>query len=370
MSNLGSTSVVSRIFDATLSPESWPLALEAVAESVGAIGAAYIVRSKETAQVEWISLSGPSAALESNYVSHYAAIDGYSPSIDASAQGRWLRISQCFSKSRLRSDEWYNDFVVKAGVDDILGVRLADHPARTSILGIHYATRRACAVVRDAKLKEVFEVLSRAAHLQYELERLRWKSSLGLHALHRLAAGVIVTDARGRVIEMNRAAEIILQRGDALSVREHRLCARRADEDSKLAPLLTAATAREMGPAGAGGAFIRRAAGRMGYKLTVVPLRGDLTIDGRPLAMVIITDPDAQSLSASDLADCFGLSPAESRLALALVTGKKLADIAVVFGVRITTLRTQLSSILRKTGVERQIDLLRVLQTVTNLRAT
>jgi hypothetical protein len=57
----------------------------------------------------------------------------------------------------------------------------------------------------------------------------------------------------------------------------------------------------------------------MGYTLTLAPLRGDLTIDDRPLA-VIVTDPDARSVSASDLADCFELSPAESRLALALMT--------------------------------------------------
>src|ERR1700734_1253340 len=87
-------------------------------------------------------------------------------------------------------------------------------------------TRRAAAVARDAQLKELFEVLSKAARLQYELEGLRWKSSLGLRALDQLAAGVIVTDARGRVIEMNRVAETILRRGDALSIREHRLSAR------------------------------------------------------------------------------------------------------------------------------------------------
>lgn len=205
----GSSSVVSRVFDAALSPESWPLALEAVAETVGAIGAAYLVRSKETAGVEWISLYGPSAAL-----------------------------------------------------------------------------------------------------------------------------------------------------------------AGRADEDTKLAQLIAAAAAREMRSSGAGRTLAGRGAGGMGYTLTVVPLRGDLTIDGRPLAIVIVTDPDAQSVSASDLADCFGLSPAESRLARSLMTGKKLADIAVVFGVQITTLRTQLSSILRKAGVKRQIDLLRVLPTVRNRQET
>jgi hypothetical protein len=186
MSYPGSTSVVSRVFEAALSPDSWPLA---PAETVGAIGAAYIVSSKETAGVEWISLSGPSAAPEANYVFHYSAIDGYRPLIDASAQGCWLRLSQCFSKSRLRTDEWYNDFVVRAGVDDILGVRLADHPSRTAILGIHYDTRRASAVAHGAQLKELFEVLSKAARLQYELEGLRRKSSLGLRALDQGSAG-------------------------------------------------------------------------------------------------------------------------------------------------------------------------------------
>jgi hypothetical protein len=136
MSYSRSTSVVSRVFDAVLRRKSWPLALEAVAETVGAIGAAYIVRSKETARVGWISLSGPRTALEAN----------------------------CSAKR---------------------------HDCSTS---------------------------SRV---------LRWKSSVGQRAPDQLAAGVIVTDPRGGQIEINRAAETILRRGDALRIRERRLCARR-----------------------------------------------------------------------------------------------------------------------------------------------
>jgi DNA-binding CsgD family transcriptional regulator/PAS domain-containing protein len=248
-------------------------------------------------------------------------------------------------------------------------VRLANHPSQTAIPDIQYDTRRTC-VARGAQLKELFEVLSKAAQLQYELEGLRWKSSLGLHALDRLTAGVIVTDARRRRIEMNRAAETILRRGDALSIREHRLCASRAVEDTKLAQLIAAAAAREIGSTGAGRTLIGRGAGRMGYSLTVAPLRDDLVIDDLPLASVIVTDLVARSVSASDLADCFGLSPVESRLALPLMTGKELAEVAVVFGVQITTLRTQFSSILRKTSVKRQINLLRALPTVTNVQET
>jgi DNA-binding CsgD family transcriptional regulator len=45
-------------------------------------------------------------------------------------------------------------------------------------------------------------------------------------------------------------------------------------------------------------------------------------------------------------------------------TGKRLNDIAAGSGVKITTLRTQLRSILRKVGVDRQTQLVQVLSKV------
>jgi DNA-binding NarL/FixJ family response regulator len=80
--------------------------------------------------------------------------------------------------------------------------------------------------------------------------------------------------------------------------------------------------------------------------------------------MVVIVDPEDLSPSERDLADLFGLSPAESRLAAALTTGKRLSDIVAASGLQITTLRTQFSSILRKVGVEWQADLARVLSSI------
>ena len=76
---------------------------------------------------------------------------------------------------------------------------------------------------------------------------------------------------------------------------------------------------------------------------------------------MVVVDPQRHSPAAEDLAEFFGLSPAEARLVAALLTGKTLAQIAAVTGVRITTLRTQLGSILRKVGAERQSDLIRIL---------
>jgi DNA-binding CsgD family transcriptional regulator len=91
-------------------------------------------------------------------------------------------------------------------------------------------------------------------------------------------------------------------------------------------------------------------------------------MDERPLAMVLVADPDDLSPSEKDLADLLRSSPAESRVAAGLMAGKRLSEIAAASGLKITTVRTQLSSILRKAGVERQADLVRVLSSIRVIR--
>ena len=107
--------------------------------------------------------------------------------------------------------------------------------------------------------------------------------------------------------------------------------------------------------------LVRRLDGRPAYVLSVARLRTDPAVGDRPLAMIVVVDPERLSPSQKDLAEFFGLSPAEVRLAALLLTWKKLAEIAANTGIQITTLRTQLSSVLRKVGVKRQFDLVRIL---------
>src|SRR5438045_2252734 len=76
-----------------------------------------------------------------------------------------------------------------------------------------------------AALQGLLEPLARAARLHVELGSLGWKSSIALTVLDQLAAAVIVTDGNGRVIEINRAAERILQREDGLTVRNGKVAA-------------------------------------------------------------------------------------------------------------------------------------------------
>jgi DNA-binding CsgD family transcriptional regulator len=89
-----------------------------------------------------------------------------------------------------------------------------------------------------------------------------------------------------------------------------------------------------------------------------------------PMAMVLVSAPEEKRVSASELSELYGLSPAECRLAMAVAYGKRLNDLAGEFGVQITTLRTQLSSILKKWEVERQSDLVRLISNIPVVRLT
>ena len=205
--------------------------------------------------------------------------------------------------------------------------------------------------------------LSNAARLHAELRELGWKSAAALRALDQVAAGVIITDAKGTAVDMNRAAENVLCREDGLLVRQGKSCAQRIFDHEKLARAIAVA-ANAKTAAAVARMLVGRRGGRVSYMLTVAPLGVELAVYERPLAMILVADPDARTPSERDLAASFGLSRAESRLTAALLAGKRLHEVAADSGVQITTVRTQLSSVLREVGVSRQAELIRVLSNI------
>jgi DNA-binding CsgD family transcriptional regulator len=74
-------------------------------------------------------------------------------------------------------------------------------------------------------------------------------------------------------------------------------------------------------------------------------------VSDRNSAMTADLPPDAR------LRCTFGLTKAEARLAMHLATGRSLACAAEAFGVRRSTLRSQLAQVYGKTNTNRQIEL-------------
>ena len=62
-----------------------------------------------------------------------------------------------------------------------------------------------------------------------------------------------------------------------------------------------------------------------------------------------------------NLRSLYGLTPAEAKLARALAVGKTIAECSADRGVSVNTTKTQLNALLGKTGLHRQVDLVRLL---------
>jgi hypothetical protein len=67
----------------------------------------------------------------------HASLDPHSPLLRHAAQGNWVTLSKALPAGQLCRDEWYQDFVVRGGIEDIVGVRLFEDSSNTVLFGVH-----------------------------------------------------------------------------------------------------------------------------------------------------------------------------------------------------------------------------------------
>jgi DNA-binding CsgD family transcriptional regulator len=188
-------------------------------------------------------------------------------------------------------------------------------------------------------------------------------------AIHHLPFGIMVVDARRKVLASNRTAKGILQSGDALVERQGVLRAYQREEDERLRQVLAEATAVRSTPAGSGCIRLSRRSGRPAYTATVSPLfhiaNRSGTV-GTRAALITITDPDREHSSSlvKMLQQAFGLTPAEAQTASLMGSGLSPQDTADQLGLTVGTIRCELKAIFAKVGISRQSELA---STVTRL---
>jgi DNA-binding CsgD family transcriptional regulator len=142
-------------------------------------------------------------------------------------------------------------------------------------------------------------------------------------------------------------------------LRHGKLRALRENEDAKLRNSLTAAAADAKLAKAVAHLLVSRRAHRAPYSVSVAPLATTGSPNVDPLAAVFVADPEALTPSDRELMELFCWSPTETRLAVALMAGKSLPDVAREFDVSTATVGRHLKSILKKAGVTSHGDLLR-----------
>jgi DNA-binding CsgD family transcriptional regulator len=222
-----------------------------------------------------------------------------------------------------------------------------------------------------APAKESLDVLrALAPHLRRAWDLTRREQSLTRSAdgawavLDRLPVGVLVVGSDGAVVQTNRAAQTFLDRHNGLRVEKGRLTAGKPEQTATMSALVKAALQMRGGPARGGTMRLARASDQRAYQIHVIPLGGETGEARETQAAIFVTDPSLKMETTPEILEkVYALSPAEARLAKALLSGRSLSECAADAGTSIHTVRSQLRQLLVKTGSRGQADLLRILLT-------
>jgi len=257
----------------------------------------------------------------------------------------------------------YYDYCREIGVFHLLGttLRIGDNLAE---IGILRGRRQAPFEAGDKhKMAQLRPHIQRALQLQQRLGTLERERAFSLEILEGLAIGIIVVDAKCKLLFANEIARRVLQQGAMLSVSEGRLHVVDCEYQSHLERFVGEAAQTSAGQGTAAGGIVHtKTAAKAPVSLLVSPLRSMRMGFGPalPAAAVVFTDPDdAGGSSETALAAIYGLTPAETKLLAALVEGTTLAQHAAERCISIGTVRMHLKSVLHKTGHHRQVDLVR-----------
>ena len=283
---------------------------------------------------------GPLSAREA-YRAHFRELDPWPRTSTRAGRARIDTLERLIGGSELRSDPYYNEFVVPYGLRDYVGVQVGIGPHAHAHLGMFNSGRSAGA-------EHVGEVVRRlhmvAAALGAGLRAwLLAENAAGApdRVLDAIRDAVVVYDGRGRLVHANLALREMLARDSAAGVVREALwaAARELVQGGR-----TAASDRP------DGVWRREVTTLRGtYRISAVHAGTRLCPNGG--AMLIVDGTFWSDRKASGALARLGFDSAETDVAVMLADGHEHAGIARRLGISTTAARRLAVEVLRKAGV-------------------
>lgn len=370
--------LVGGIYEAALDPQLWRQfvdRIEAIYPDLTVM--LFSHESHDPAADLSITVNYPEAALR-DYAAYYFANSPYVDFVARNQIGLPTRSETIISDAELFATEHYNDFMRPHRIGRFgTGMVLEREPEGWASLS--FGDQRDDPARREHQML-LLGLL--APHLRRAFKLRRTLIDAGSAAVAPQAVfdgwthAAFVLDRDGRVRTMNQRADALVARNDGVVLnRLGRLrsfddrCSRALDEAIAACRALPDGIVR--GDAGLTGTMLPRERGGSPLHAMLWPVVSASEF-GLPTArgqmLLVIADPDETPRGAAAwIAQRFGLSPAEERLANAVIAGVPLNDAAEQLGIQLSTARTRLKTIQTKTGCHRQLDLVRLAMSVPSL---
>ncbi len=359
---------VDAVYDAASGHVPWSKPLEDLATLLNGVFCTLEIVDKTTGSLRsYASSSEPD--MDADYVQAFHAVN---PRLRTPLlPGLIITDYDIMDEAELDHDPFYAEFLSSYGMRYFAGAPLK-HNSRELV---SFSVQRTAGQghMQNGELKAIKTLvphLQRAAGIWDRLTAMQKTVGDLSEAMDRLADGIVLMDASGNLRHANLAANRIFSDADGLSFDGGTVRAAMPDDHVNLHRLIAEVSSPDrLETHGPVEFAIKRPSGLPAYVVMAMPfVRRDREVCGGATVLLLIRDPaNAPGPAQETLVQAFGLTPAEALLALALARGATPSAYASLAGVKVSTVRSQLSAILRKLRIERQTDLVRVVARLSGL---
>ncbi|MGI9211650.1 MAG: helix-turn-helix transcriptional regulator [Methylococcaceae bacterium] len=185
-------------------------------------------------------------------------------------------------------------------------------------------------------------------------------SRIELEILSKILIGTAIINESGNLVYCNPSFSGFVAVGDGLYLRDGMLVTQLNGRCNLIHELTDSAINRNLG----GIRIIPRPSGKTSYQLCYMPVTDPLKdMSGRAVYIIFLFDPEHNSDSLTDLIEsAYGLSKTEARLATLISRGLSVEEYAEEHKVSVSTARTQMRSVYKRTNTSGITKLAKLIQ--------
>jgi DNA-binding CsgD family transcriptional regulator len=367
-----SSHIVPEIYEATIDPSHWDYVVTMIAKLTKSKSACLYYKNKELEVASTIAQFGMPGSARMNFNDQCDTLDNMFASKQNGKED--LSCTQFYPGSNgvMQDDSTlYVDWMKPNDIYHVGGAQFVDTDSHRA--GIAILRDEKAGVWGEGELRVINEILPhlrRALNIHSEFTYLRLKQDALLKGLDRLVIGLILYDSNAQPVYINPTARAIIESHPGMQLQDDNLFLTNTEDEKNLRKVIidTAAIDPDDSWKQSIAIGITHPDVEAPLPILVTPMHAnlitsDLDYDGARVA-VFISDPNMQQpISIDNLVSVYGLTPSESQVAISLANGHSIDEIAESSHHSSHTIRSQLKSVFRKTGVSRQSELIKLLLT-------
>ncbi|MFY3386877.1 helix-turn-helix transcriptional regulator [Paracidovorax sp. MALMAid1276] len=373
--DIGMPGLIRSIYDAALDASRWQeflvrFAAEFSSQTTMIFGQDFSDGSVEVTggSTSLAAHHGVDEASMASFAAHYCRTNVWTADERLHHEGCIVNGSKFYPDEHLPRTEWHCDWLRPLDLFYTLAAVVEKRTHRSfNVTAVRSKRSGPYTAEEEQRLQLLVPHLQTAFALHRRLHKAEALAHASVAVLESLPMGVVLLGEAGCLLHANARAHSLAQSSGLVSISDSDgLRAKNAADNQRLQGAMRAVVSNPASaPMHAGTGM--RLRGMTGNELHVVvtPLpHWSEPFGAHACGAVFISDPATplQSLEGV-LRSLYGLTPAEARLAQALVNGLSLQDHAEQQSVSIHTVRSQFRTIANKVGVGRQTDLVRTVLT-------